>query len=81
MQTDQTIYLTDATTITIERVPSKGLVRIKITGKEGGFVDGLSLTIWGNALERTMPEITDTTSAEPSLVHVLAELDAEDADI
>jgi hypothetical protein len=79
MQTDQTIYLTDATTIAIERVPSKGLVRIKITGKAGGFADELSLTIWG--IERTMPEITDTTSDEPSVVHVLAELDTEEADI
>ena len=33
MQTDQTIYLTDAATIAIERVPQKGLVRIKITGR------------------------------------------------
>jgi hypothetical protein len=79
MQTDQTIYLTDATTITIERVPSRGLVRIKIKGKEGGVADEVSLTIWGNALERTMPEITDTTSPEPAIS--VEELDDEEADI
>lgn len=72
MQTDQTIYLTDASTITIERVPHKGLVRIKIKGKDGGFPDELSLTVWGNPLERTMPEITDTTSDEPPAEAMLA---------
>ena len=83
MHTDQTIYLMNAKTITIERVPSRGLIRIKIHGAEGGgFADELSLTIWGDQLKMTMPEITDTTSDEPSLVtvRVLAELD-EEADI
>ena len=83
MHTDQTIYLTNAKTITIERVPSRGLVRIRIKGADdGGFGDEMALTIWGDQLKMTMPKITDTTSDEPSLVtvRVLAELD-EEADI
>ena len=83
MLTDQTIYLTGAKTITIERVPNRGLVRIKVRGPEGGFTDELSLTIWGDQLKPEMPEIIDTTSPEPALglVRVVAELDAEEADI
>lgn len=79
MQTDQTIYLVDAVTITIERVPNKRLVRIKIKGREGGFADELSLTVWGNQLERTMPQIIDTVSDEPQLtvVKVLEDIDGE----
>lgn len=75
MQTDQTIYLVDAVTIAIERVPNKSLVRIKIKGKEGGFTDELSLTVWGNGLEGRMPEITFTTSDEPALIDAVEDED------
>lgn len=80
MQTDQTIYLVDAVTIAIERVPNKRLVRIKIKGKEGGFADELSLTVWGNQLEG-MPEITDTTSDEPPTGALIAAVEDEEADV
>jgi hypothetical protein len=78
METDQIIYVTNAKTITIERVPNKGLVRIKVCGEgDGPLSDTLSLTVWGDVL--TMPEIIDTTSAEPA--RVLAELGDEEVDI
>lgn len=80
MQTDQTIYLVDAVTIAIERVPNKRLVRIKIKGKEGGFTDELSLTVWGNQLEGRMPEITDTTTDEPP-ISALIDAVEDEADV
>lgn len=86
MQTDQTIYLTDAATIAIERVPQKGLVRIKITGERGGgFADEVTLTVWGlrdpHTLDAKLPEITDTTSDEPPVKAMLAAIEQEEADI
>ena len=37
--------------------------------------------MWGNPLERTMPEITDTTSDEPPAEAMLAAIEEEEADI
>lgn len=85
MQTDQTIYVTDAHSISIERVPQKGLVRIKITGERGGFADEVTLTVWGlrdpHTLDAKLPEITDTTSDEPPAEAMLAAIEEEEADI
>jgi hypothetical protein len=81
MQTDLTLYLADVVSLSIERVPHKGLVRIKIKGEKGGWADEMSITLWGNQLTRTMPEITDTTSDEPPPEALLKAVEAEDADL
>lgn len=66
IEIDATLYITDVRQITIERVPHKGLVRIKIKGKDTGFCDEMSLTVWGLKLVSgeapEMPEIIDTTN-------------------
>jgi hypothetical protein len=66
MDVDATLYVSDARTITIERVPNRGLVRIKIRGAgEGSYCDEMSITVWGDPTERTMPEVIDTTCDQP----------------
>ena len=84
IEIDATLYITDVRQITIERVPNKGLVRIKIKGKDTGFCDEMSLTVWGPKLTKTiapeMPEIIDATKEEPPATLVV-EREDEDADI
>jgi hypothetical protein len=84
IEIDATLYITDVRQITIERVPNKGLVRVKIKGKDTGFCDEMSLTVWGLKLVSgeapEMPEIIDTTVAEPPAILVV-EREDEDADI
>jgi hypothetical protein len=74
MDVDATLYVSDARTITIERVPNRGLVRIKIRGAgEGSYCDEVSITVWGEPIERTMPEIIDTTSDQPPSFPIVEE--------
>ena len=64
IEIDATLYITDVRQITIERVTNKGLVRIKIKGKDTGFCDEMSLTVWGVKVvggPPELPEIIDTT--------------------
>lgn len=64
MNIDASFYLMNVKSVTIERVPDKGLLRIKIKGEQGGYGDDVSLTLWGDILKDAMPEIIDTVSDE-----------------